>query len=326
MKEQRIYLFDNLKALLILFVVFGHALEPLLKKESAELLYLLIYSFLMPLFAFCSGFFASYRPEKIKKNLIYPFLVFQCLYLLFDHFCLKQDAAFTLTRPYWLMWYLFALIVWEVALPFVDTDSLPRQFLTVGFFGLLGILAGYDKTIGYYMSLSRILVYFPFFLAAFYIRKRNCLADLLTFARSRTGRFLSLSSVGVMTTYIILHREQYKVSWLYGARSYASGHYDGLIRLQFYLFAMLWLLLLAGLMTDRPTFFTVIGQNSLSVYLLHGFIIKYINQLHLLPKLKYPVAAALLLSVLLVYLLSRRPVRRFAAPLFRCPSLHQTAH
>jgi len=67
MKKERIYLFDNMKALLILFVVFGHALEALLKDYHAEFLYLLIYSFHMPLFAFCSGFFAKYDPPKIKK-------------------------------------------------------------------------------------------------------------------------------------------------------------------------------------------------------------------------------------------------------------------
>lgn len=317
MKSNRIFLFDNLKALLILFVVFGHSLEALLKDNDAKFLYLLIYSFHMPLFAFCSGFFARYDAVKIRRNLIYPFLIFQGLYLLFDRVCLGQDTIWTLTKPYWLMWYLFAMIIWEIALPFVDTDSLPRQLAALTFFVALGILAGYDKTIGYYLSLSRILVYFPFFLAAYYIRKRNLFGRLLSFAKSLTGRIISVCSVCAMTAYIALHQEQYKVSWLYGAKSYSGGSYDAVFRLQFYLFALLWLLFLTGFIPDRKLPLTAIGQNSLYIYLLHGFVIKYINHFQLLQHVKYKIPAAFLLSVLLVYLLSRGPVRRICAPLVR---------
>ncbi|MBO5292387.1 MAG: acyltransferase family protein [Lachnospiraceae bacterium] len=318
-KKERICLFDNLKALLILFVVFGHALEALLKDSHAEFLYMLIYSFHMPLFAFCSGFFAKYDPARIKKNLMYPFFVFQGLYLLFDHFCLKQDAVLTLTKPYWLMWYLFAMIIWEMVLPFVDSDSLPRQLSNLALFTVLGILAGYDKTIGYYMSLSRILVYFPFFLAAYYVRRQKLLEGLLTFAKSRSGRILSLLSVLGMTGYIALHQNQYKVSWLYGSIAYADGEYDALFRLQLYLFAMLWLLFLAAFVPNRRTVLTGIGENSLYIYLLHGFIIKYANHIHVLKYVEYKIPTAFLLSVLLVYLLSRRPVRKLCAPLVRLP-------
>ncbi|NLL78327.1 MAG: acyltransferase family protein [Clostridiales bacterium] len=317
MKKERIYLFDNMKALLILFVVFGHALEALLKDYHAEFLYLLIYSFHMPLFAFCSGFFAKYDPPKIKKNLVYPFLIFQGLYLLFDHFCLGQDAALTLTKPYWLMWYLFAMIIWEIALPFVDTDSLPRQLLTLTFWGMLGILAGFDKTIGYYLSLSRILVYFPFFLCAYYIRRRQLFSRFLAFSRSLFGRLFSTVSVCLMTAYIAFHQEQYKVSWLYGSKSYTGDPYDAFFRLQFYLFALLWLIFLTGYLPDRKLFLTDIGQNSLYIYLLHGFIIKYANQIHFFRYAEYKILTAFLLSLLLVFLLSRKPVRRLCAPLVR---------
>lgn len=315
--SNRIFLLDNLKALLILFVVFGHALEALLKDSNAELLYLLIYSFHMPLFAFCSGFFARYDPIRIRKNLMYPFFVFQGLYLLFDRLCLGQDTTWTLTKPYWLMWYLFAMIIWEIAIPFVDTASLSRQLGALAFFSVLGILAGYDKTIGYYLSLSRILVYFPFFLAAYYIRRRNLFGRLLSFAKSLTGRILSLCSVCAVTAYIALHQEHYKVSWLYGAKSYEGGSYDALFRLQFYVFALLWLLFLIGFIPDKRLPLTVIGQNSLSIYLLHGFIIKYINHFQLIKQAEYKIPTAFLLSVLLVYLLSRNMVQKILAPLVR---------
>lgn len=76
MEGKRIYLIDNIKAILILTVVFAHLLEPLLNNTSNKLIYLIIYSFHMSLFAFCSGYFARFNPDKIKQNLIYLFILF----------------------------------------------------------------------------------------------------------------------------------------------------------------------------------------------------------------------------------------------------------
>ena len=59
---KRIYKFDNLKAILIFLVVFGHFLELV---EGHKLLYLTIYSFHMPLFLFLSGYFARFDRKKI---------------------------------------------------------------------------------------------------------------------------------------------------------------------------------------------------------------------------------------------------------------------
>ena len=43
------------------------------KNDSFKVIYLVIYSFHMPLFAFISGVFARFSPEKIRNHLIYPF-------------------------------------------------------------------------------------------------------------------------------------------------------------------------------------------------------------------------------------------------------------
>ena len=70
--NRRNYQMDNLKCLLIFSVVFGHMLELFMGKNSPErVIYLVIYSFHMPLFAFVSGVFARYNPSKIKNNMIY---------------------------------------------------------------------------------------------------------------------------------------------------------------------------------------------------------------------------------------------------------------
>ena len=90
---ERNYRMDNLKCLLIFAVVFGHMLELFMgKNDGFKVIYLVIYSFHMPLFAFISGVFARYSPEKIRNHLIYPYVVFQILYLLFANLVLEKEA------------------------------------------------------------------------------------------------------------------------------------------------------------------------------------------------------------------------------------------
>lgn len=98
--DRRNYQMDNLKCLLIFSVVFGHMLELFMGKNSPErVLYLVIYSFHMPLFAFVSGVFARYNPVKIKNNMIYPYLIFQTLYLLFPTGSWKRMRMYNI-RPH----------------------------------------------------------------------------------------------------------------------------------------------------------------------------------------------------------------------------------
>lgn len=126
--DRRNYQMDNLKCLLIFSVVFGHMLELFMGKNSPErVLYLVIYSFHMPLFAFVSGVFARYNPVKIKNNMIYPYLIFQTLYLLFSNRILEKDADVQYTTPYWLLWYLFAIIVWNLVLPLVQVEGMKKK-------------------------------------------------------------------------------------------------------------------------------------------------------------------------------------------------------
>ena len=82
--KERDYLWDNIKALLIFFVVAGHVLEmnPV-KCEFALGVDAFIYSFHMPAFVFASGFFSKnisvdgkVRAEKAGTIFAY-YIIFQ---------------------------------------------------------------------------------------------------------------------------------------------------------------------------------------------------------------------------------------------------------
>ena len=65
---QRDYSIDNLKAILIVFVLLGHVLNLLRKVPELTSLYYLIYAFHMPCFAFTSGYTAKSMLKDGKFN------------------------------------------------------------------------------------------------------------------------------------------------------------------------------------------------------------------------------------------------------------------
>lgn len=68
--KERSPLFDNIKIVLILLVVFGHALEEISLENEYGIIRACIYSFHMPVFIFISGYFSRGGQAKAKKLLL----------------------------------------------------------------------------------------------------------------------------------------------------------------------------------------------------------------------------------------------------------------
>lgn len=79
--KERNYLFDNLKFLLIVLVVFGHSLEEISLAQDYAIIRAWIYSFHMPAFVFISGYFSKSvrRGEGARKQLL--IVQYRTLYL-----------------------------------------------------------------------------------------------------------------------------------------------------------------------------------------------------------------------------------------------------
>lgn len=83
MKTEIIWI-DIVKAIGIILVVIGHYIEPYRSLNYVyNGIYILIYTFHMPLFCFASGFLAKY-----KKSTIFNFMVFNWTSNLFTISCL----------------------------------------------------------------------------------------------------------------------------------------------------------------------------------------------------------------------------------------------
>lgn len=263
--------FDNIKGLLIILVVFGHLLEDFLNLGFIKYFYILVFSFHIPLFVFCSGYFATnINLIKIIKRLVFPYIVFQTLYFFFNRYVLKNTGVtYNFTDPAWTLWYLLSFAFWGVIVQFIKKVDI--KVILMAF--LIGLLAGFNNSIGSYLSLSRTFVFFPFFLLGFYCNKNK-----IDFGKFKKNKLLVvvvslLSIVIVLGLYIYINN--INVMWLYSFLSYESLNYNLFVRLGIYLVALILSAMIMIIVPSSKIYkITNIGINSMVVYLLHGFVIR----------------------------------------------------
>jgi len=268
--KNRDYYFDNLKLLLISLVVIGHTIEPLTSSGNLRFLYIIIYLFHIPLFSFVAGYFSKkYAPTKLLLNVAIPYIAFQVLYFLFNRYVLGDiNYTFSFFTPYWLMWYLLSLLMWQLVVPMFKF----RFSIMVSL--LIGILAGYDTSVSYFLSLSRTIYFFPFFLMGYKFDKGRFLNLMPIRPRIIIAIFGLIGiSVGAYSL-----SDNIDIRFLYGSYPYAALNlnvwYAGVYRILLYTITTAFSIFLLYLIPSTSTLFTVFGSRTLNVYLLHGFIIK----------------------------------------------------
>ena len=301
--RERDYLFDNVKFFLIFLVVFAHLLEPKLGDSTVKAAYNVIYSFHMPVFIFVMGYFAKFNPAKILKSIVLPYAVFQLLYLLFEFYVLGKKGGFVLqfSRPYWIMWFLMVSFFYHALIPLFDCKKRSSQYLFLAGSAVIALLAGYDKTISYHMSLSRFFVFLPFFLGGFYYGKSEKRVPANT-----TTKALSLILVLAAAVVLVIMNMDQQI--LYGSYPYEKLKYGPHIRLFTMAAACCWILfLLVWTPKRRIPFVSTVGQNTLTIFLIHGFIVKYLNKIGILSYgAAVNTAVAFLISVLILVCLGNR--------------------
>lgn len=282
----REYQYDNLRFLLIALVVLGHLLEIAGEFPHRELLYELIYSFHMPAFLFLSGMFARFDRGKWLLGMAGPYLALQWLYTAFVERLGDPYVHVQFSRPYWILWYLFVLMIYTLLLPVYDAPSPRGRALLAAASVALALLAGFDKSIDYQWSASRLIVFQPWFLLGHYFRQ----ADGLRAAWRGAARGFRWTALGLAAALCaglewLMLRKGITAKMMLGAYGYEELGYGwqdrGLIMA---CAAAAVFLLFAGLapcLKRRIPVVTALGQNTLPIYLLHGFFF------HLL-RLKYP--------------------------------------
>lgn len=269
--------FDNIRFLLIVCVVFAHLLEVCAPFRGSGHLYRLIYSFHMPAFLFLFGYFARYKPERILFGWVIPYAVFQTAYICFARYILGIDAALQYTTPYWLLWYMMVCIFYQLLLPLYETDSVRKQAVTLLVVFALSVLAGFDSSVGYYASLSRFFVFQPFFVLGHYWAGHAQRRESRPQTRGTLWRNIGICacvciSVAGLVAFGIPETTMYG-SYPYSALGYSpwTRIFNGVMAVSWIAFLMC---IVRPLLSRKIPVCTAIGQNTLSVFLLHGFIVK----------------------------------------------------
>ena len=283
MEKKRNILFDNLRVLLILLVIYGHAMEQIRFDNKLFLgLYNFIYLFHMPLFVFCSGAFAKSDKKRIVKKYLIPYVVFQALYGIFDVYVMEAES-FHFLESYYVLWYLLALAVWSLVLPVFHTEgNRKKQMLLWLASVMIGLLAGYVDWIGKAFSLSRILVFFPFFLAGYYIRQegmgKKCLEKALEYKKKKSVPWICGSLFVVIFLGIYCGSSMINTWALYGYTSYAFQGYTICFRVFQYLAGIFLGILLFMMVPGEKPLIPYLASHTMGIYLGHVMVIKILEK------------------------------------------------
>ena len=291
---------DSLRGFLILTVVLGHVLEICPPFRGSELLYRVIYSFHMGAFLFLFGWFAKFDPKRILRMYLLPYVVFQVLYILFLRHGLDMTRTMQFTTPYWVLWYLLACAFYQLLIPFFGVGSKGTHLGYLIGAVALALLAGFDSTVGYYASVSRFFVYLPWFLLGYYARRYQ--KTLLPKFTRHKDIFLAICVLIVVFSLFYLHVAAFDSDALFGSYHYAKKGYTVWDRLAFFVIGLGWtglLLIIFSKQRHHIPILTTLGQNTLPVFLLHGFIIKAIPE-HFPALLQLPLVPLWLTAALLL--------------------------
>ena len=304
MARRRDYGMDNLRGLLILLVVLGHLLEICKPFPGRVFLYRTVYSFHMPAFLFLTGYFAKFDGKKILWNFLLPYVLFQTLYLIFDGRLDGSPVEWQYTKPYWLLWYLLVCLFYHVLLPLYAAASRRQRILALGITFGLSLVAGYVEAFGYQFSLSRFFVFQPWFLLGYYCRQENLLMRLNGMEENRKLLLQGVFAVSVCVFPLIMEMLGFSYRILFGSYSYEVLDYGPGERIFGAMVAFGWigfgLLVLLPILRWRLPMLTALGQNTMGVFLLHGFAVRYIQHrqpgmLH--SPLMVAVVTALILAI-----------------------------
>lgn len=311
-KKGRDALFDNARAVLIFLVLVGHLISGRISEwMGLRGLYYAIYMFHMPAFVFITGYF-SRNVEKGRngavRNFLMPYLVFNTLFAVMEYFVAGSSKNFfdyyKMTAPRWGMWFLFACFIWKLLAKDIARirGILPLSLLI----GLgLPLFRDFDTT----FTIGRIVGFLFFFVMGLWFRpewmeklKRiPAWAGGLVFAACAALSFW-LAGNGWMIKETLYLRSPYGD----GAKAEQL-----LMRLVLYLLGTVMTLAFLNLMTRKDCLLSRIGKNTLTVYVLHLFLVRNFNRMDVLKGQPYwYLVLAVALAAALTWVLSLDVVKK----------------
>lgn len=326
--KKRVPVWDNARFLCVTLVVIGHGIQRITYDDDyALIVYLFIYAFHMPAFAMISGYFSRPGPpsarqmKKVLTDILLPYFIMETIWTLVQ-FLVEGKREFNPSQPSWTLWFLLALGIFRLILPYLALLKLPLVWALVFSVGV-GYLTNVDST----FSLSRAIGILPFFVLGWKLKEWG-LVDKWRFAERPTWwvRAAALAAfagwLAVVWTFIDTWRTIDLRFWFFYDDSYVGlgedSWYAGLIRLGLIVLATLLSAAFFVLVPRKKTWLTQFGQATMYVYLLHSFVLYPLRETGVLrgdhPTFPW-LGGMILICILISFALASRPVRRLFRPL-----------
>lgn len=269
MKNRSLF-WDNYKGILILLVVFGHFIDSYahnMPGSFVEYLQNFIYTFHMPAFIFCTGYFSKSERSRSVESLVKLFLYYAAFNTLMAFFAYYyMDTGFKLLTPYYAFWYILSVITWRACIGKLgNVKGLVLMALVITL--ALGFWSEFTNV----LSLRRTVAFFVFFAAGYKLDKEKTEAFL-----SRRNPWLMaacavfvLFAAGVAFWAVL----RYSISYGMGLMSAYTDDIDLLRRVLVMVIAWVAIVGMFLVVPNRKIpLLSKMGRNSLLIFLVHRFI------------------------------------------------------
>jgi len=329
--SKRVPLWDNARFICVVLVVIGHGIQRLTHgSDNALIVYLFIYAFHMPAFAMISGYFSKSAPpsarqmQKVLTDILLPYFIMETIWTVVQ-FLVEGKREFNPSTPSWTLWFLLALGIFRLVLPYLALVRWPLLWATLFSVGV-GYLPNVDST----FSLSRAIGILPFFVLGWKVHEWGLIdrwrASVSVTWWVRGGAILVLAAwLGVVIAGIGLWRHIDLRFWFFYDESYKGLGEDqwwaGGVRLGLIVLAVLLSAAFFALIPRSRTWITDFGQATMYVYLLHSFVLYPIRETGILKAdhssamwLVSMILACIAISIALASPLVRRIFRPLVEP------------
>ena len=281
--RRRVPLWDNARFLCVMLVVIGHGIQrQTADSNNALIVYLFIYAFHMPAFAIISGYFSKSgspngrQMKKVITDILIPYFIMETIWTAVQFF-VEGKKSFNPTEPSWTLWFLLALGIFRLILPYLALLRWPLAWAVL-FSVAIGYFANVDNT----FSLSRAIGILPFFVLGWKVRHWGIVDRWRVIDRPawfvRGGAVIVLGSwLAVVWVFITEFREFGLQLWFFYDDSYSAigegEWWSGFVRLGLMALAVILSAAFFVLIPRSNTWMTGFGQSTMYIYLLHSFVL-----------------------------------------------------
>jgi fucose 4-O-acetylase-like acetyltransferase len=297
---KRVFFWDNLRFILIFLVVQRHFLFRVDQSDYPVItgLYMFFLWFLMPLFVFVTGFYSKSSFDKEGKFRIGRVINFVILYLLLDQLIylsswiskgILKGFSFPIYEDWtpWeipgAQWYMFASAAWFLLIPILRKVS---PYIAVPASVVIGITMGYFQWDDSTLALVKIIGFLPFFVLGYYLT-----ADHFTplLKLKAVWRIAAIIFCLVFAVLVVVFREEVipaiksfleinkPFAEVWASKPYIGPEIWWLLQLGYYAGVTVVSGIVLLVIPTRKTFFTVFGQRTLQIYIIHCVVVRLLK-------------------------------------------------